>query len=1095
MLTLRHAARLLAGADSMDGIAALGRALGFEAVALPVGSDLAADVGLPAECARLAIVPGSGLLRLMLVQGTSEMPLQATVERVARRLAARAPHPLWCVIGMHARSTDVVIAAWSGDRSPPRVAALAVRRDRLVDSDAETVRALAAAHAGDDVATHAGWMEVLGRGSLTRRFYRELERTVGALADALEPRGSRLDAVARRELALLHVSRLLFLSFVQAKGWLDGDAAYLGRGFVRCMESGGNYHGRVLLPLFFGTLNTPPARRAPTARALGRIPFLNGGLFARTALERRAGGARFPDHALAPLFDRLLARYRFTAREDRLTWSEAAVDPEMLGHAFESLMDAGARRASGAFYTPQALVAHVTRLGLAEALAGGDVAREVVECALRDGEAPLDADPSRARELLCRIRALRLLDPACGSGAFLVHALEALSALARRVGDARPVSTVRRELLSSCIFGVDVNPTAVWLAELRLWLSVVIDSAETDALRVAPLPNLDRNVRVGDALLGGSFDGGAAGRGHGAAGACHVSRLRQRYARATGASKHALARRMEREERLAALRDLDSRLQSLAAHRRDLIACARGADLFGARRGLGRDERRRLEELRRESRSLQARRRSVAAGAGLPFAFRTHFPDVATSGFGLVLGNPPWVRPHNVPSADRRLLQREFASVRDAAWMAGAVGAGAGRGFATQADLAAPFVERSLSLLAPAGAAALVLPAKLWRSLSGGGVRRILAERASVRRVEDWTRSRHCFDAAVYPSVLVAAGAPADVDTDVADVAIAEETRCGRRCWHGRASAMRYDDDPASPWLMAPPEVRRAFDLLSDSGTSLVRSGLERPLLGVKCGCNEAFVVRPDASGARALRPFLRPLLRGSTLEPWRAPDPGERLLWTHDDDGAPLDEPPAAVLRHLSPWRARLARRTDARGSLPWWSLFRTESARADRPRVVWGDIGRAPRAALLAAGDATVPLNSCSYAGVGVRAGRSFLPRAVAGSPPRGVTEAVPRRGTGPPSVQAPRSRHHRGRRDRISALLPRAVGAPSSLCPRSAPLVEDVTTIHRQWWQRQRGEVRWAGRDRVYAGRPHREMPLVQLFGSPPRTSDRGAARCRV
>jgi hypothetical protein len=65
-----------------------------------------------------------------------------------------------------------------------------------------------------------------------------------------------------------------------------------------------------------------------------------------------------------------------------------------------------------------------------------------------------------------------------------------------------------------------------------------------------------------------------------------------------------------------------------------------------------------------------------------------------------------------------------------------------------------------------------------------------------------------------------------------------------------------------------------------------------------------------------------------------------------------------------MKSWRTRLEDRTDARHGARWWSLFRTESARGDQPRVVWGDMGREPRACVLPAGDVSVPLNSCYVA-----------------------------------------------------------------------------------------------------------------------------------
>src|SRR5438105_1225957 len=134
------------------------------------------------------------------------------------------------------------------------------------------------------------------------------------------------------------------------------------------METGGHFHRRVLLPLFFGTLNTRYGRRAAAARALGRIPFLNGGLFARTLNERLLRDVSFSDDELGKLFSDLFSRYRFTAREESTDLIELAVDPEMLGKAFESLMSTKDRKGSGSFYTPHALVARVADAALARAL-------------------------------------------------------------------------------------------------------------------------------------------------------------------------------------------------------------------------------------------------------------------------------------------------------------------------------------------------------------------------------------------------------------------------------------------------------------------------------------------------------------------------------------------------------------------------------------------------------------------------------------------------------------------------------------------------------------------------------------------------------
>src|SRR6185437_12495989 len=184
---------------------------------------------------------------------------------------------------------------------------------------------------------------------------------------------------------------------------------FLAGTFDRCMATGGGFHPRILLPLFFGTLNTRHARRAAAARALGRIPFLNGGLFARTVVERRLSRSLFPDDELGALFGELFARYRFTAREESAELTELAVDPEMLGKAFESLMRRQDRKSSGSFYTPHSLVARVADAALARALR---VSPETCHAA---SIAEL-SDISR-QSLRQRLDEITVLDPACGSGA------------------------------------------------------------------------------------------------------------------------------------------------------------------------------------------------------------------------------------------------------------------------------------------------------------------------------------------------------------------------------------------------------------------------------------------------------------------------------------------------------------------------------------------------------------------------------------------------------------------------------------------------------------------------------------------------------
>jgi hypothetical protein len=343
----------------------------------------------------------------------------------------------------------------------------------------------------------------------------------------------------------------------------------------------------------------------------------------------------------------------------------------------------------------------------------------------------------------------------------------------------------------------------------------------------------------------------------------------------------------------------------------------------------------------------------------------------------MVIGNPPWVRLHRIPSTDRDALRARYESMRHAAWRAGAAAGGASPGFAMQADLAALFTERAATLARPNGVVALLIPAKLFRSLAGGGLRALLHRSTTVVACEDHSAGRALFDAAVYPAVLVARRARAADDGTAEGTACAVMRRDTEIRWRAPHGRLPLEPSAGAPWLLLPAPVRAAFDALAAAGTPLAESPFGRPLLGVKSGCNEAFVVHPDA-GWRAKsgpavctvhsgdhegpvdRALLRPALRGEDLAPFAATAADHAILWTHDAAQQPFASLPPRAARWLNQWRSTLERRSDVGPRDRWWSLFRVESA-APGWRVVWGDVGRTPRALVLAPDDDTVPLNSC--------------------------------------------------------------------------------------------------------------------------------------
>src|SRR5262249_50239246 len=270
----------------------------------------------------------------------------------------------------------------------------------------------------------------------------------------------------------------------------------------------------------------------------------------------------------------------------------------------------------------------------------------------------------------------------------------------------------------------------------------------------------------------------------------------------------------DHEERRLALVALEREATLVTALRRDLLGVMRGRDLFGERRSAAAAEREQARALRQRSAAMRREQRRLVAGGALPFSFVVHFADVAAhAGFDVVIGNPPWVRVHRIPAAERESLRRRYRVYRAAAWEGGAARAHAGLGFAAQVDLAALFVERSLRLLRPGAVLSLLVPVKLWRSLAGGGVRRLLTEESRVLELEDYSEAPTTFDAAVYPSLLVAerwSGADGS-ETPGQIVAASHRRGGGPLVWRLPRRTLALDDSPGSPWLVLPSDVRDAF--------------------------------------------------------------------------------------------------------------------------------------------------------------------------------------------------------------------------------------------------------------------------------------------
>ncbi|MBB1125574.1 Eco57I restriction-modification methylase domain-containing protein [Thiospirillum jenense] len=349
------------------------------------------------------------------------------------------------------------------------------------------------------------------------------------------------------------LGQLVFLYFLQKKGWLgvakDGNWGSGARDFLRQLTNGAhgqytNLFNDVLEPLLYDTLATDRGHAAWCAQFNCRLPFLNGGLFEPlgnyhwrevdvllpnelfTNSERNAAG-----DVGTGIFD-VFDRYNFTVNEAEPLEKDVAIDPEMLGKVFENLIEDNRRKGLGAYYTPREIVHYMcqeslinyleTQLNTPELTA---VPRADLETLVRAGEQLVNYESVKTqyagREMPAAIQhhaklidealaAMTVCDSAVGSGAFpvgmMMEIVRARSALTPYFNTALPRSAYlfKRHAIQHCLYGVDIDPGAVEIAKLRLWLSLVVDEEEVEQIK--PLPNLDYKIVVGNSLLGVSKD-------------------------------------------------------------------------------------------------------------------------------------------------------------------------------------------------------------------------------------------------------------------------------------------------------------------------------------------------------------------------------------------------------------------------------------------------------------------------------------------------------------------------------------------------------------------------------------------------------------
>ena len=843
----------------------------------------------------------------------------------------------------------------------------------------------------------AAWLNALDTEALNRRFYRDLfgwfERAVG---EATFP-ADQAKALPLEEHIIRLITRLMFVWFIKEKNliaenlFIENRIAKLLKNYDR--DTGDSYYRAVLQNLFFATLNTEINRRGfskgsnVTHRDFSRYryeneiadpnqllalfaqtPFINGGLFDCLDSEEaiRDGGYRidcftdnpaqrrgyaipnrlfFDDDGLIPLFN----RYKFTVEENTPVEQEVALDPELLGKVFENLLAAynpetrdTARKQTGSYYTPRAVVDYMVDEALVAALAQACVPSDGdtglwqdrlrylldYEAAFDDANELFEAEETEG--IVRAISEIRVLDPAVGSGAFPMGMLHKMTMALRRLDpDNHRWATLQKKrarakadmafdtknprerkaelneisdtferysgdfgrklyLIQNSIFGVDIQTIATQIAKLRFFISLAIEQ-EPDATAsnygIKPLPNLETRFVAANTLI-----------------ALKAANQLDLFRQQIEGLKTQLTENRERHfhatrrPKKLACRDEDTKLRRALAE-----------ELNAA--GLPEDDANKITHWDPYDQNAKAS------------WFDPEYMFGVADGFDVVIGNPPYIQ-----------LQKNRGELRRRYQNAGFTT------FASTGDIYQLFYEKGCQLLKPQRGLIAYITSNSWlKAQYGRSTRRYFAEQHTPLQLLEM--GKDVFENAIVDTnILIARSGKSDaickaVDMDrLPDKAFPPE----ENLW----GQLRPREE--RPWSALSAIEQSIMDKMEAIGTPLKEWNVSINY-GIKTGYNDAFIIDNETKEALvAADPnsadIIKPVLRGRDIQRYQAQWAGLWLVYARK--GVEIDRYPA-VYSHLRQHQNALSKKA---GANEWYELQASPSDRLDslfkEEKLFWMDM-----------------------------------------------------------------------------------------------------------------------------------------------------------
>ena len=729
----------------------------------------------------------------------------------------------------------------------------------------------------------------------------------------------------------------------------------------------GNYYNAILQNLFFATLNctiedengntrkfaTSTKRDIKTLyryaemfsiseqeviNLFSEVPFLNGGLFECLDKTRYIDGveqcynfdgfsrndARFADgrykhRAVVPniLFFEpekgllsILSRYNFTIEENSPEEQQVALDPELLGKVFENLLGAynpetkeTARNQSGSFYTPREIVNYMVDESLIAYLGNNDFVRSLFSY-------DFTFDKTKSNEYLKiadKLKAVKILDPACGSGAFPMGLLNRMIDILERISPNEDIYELKLSVIENCLYGCDIQSIAAQITKLRFFISLICN-CEKDASKsnfgIPTLPNLETNFVSANSLI-----------------------AKKKEDRQLNLFKSEEIESIKKE--LHQIRHLHFSAKSTSTKHRlrekDLALREELIELLSDENNFGSDDARQLAEWNPYDQNDTSS------------FFDPEWMFGVADGFDIVIGNPPYIQLQNNGGELAKLYE--------------------GCGYFTfdrKGDIYCLFYERGWQLLKKGGHLCYITSNKWMRAGYGEKTRDFFANKTNPLLLIDFAGVKIFESATVDTNILLFSRSNNQ-----------HKTTCGITNKQNKDSVKNLSDfvrqqdiicdfSTSDSWVVLSPIEQSIKKKIEAVGTPLKDWDIQINY-GIKTGCNEAFIISTEKrkeildncqteDERKRTAELIRPILRGRDIKRYGYVDNGLFLINTHNGIRNKLpridinDYP--AVKTHLDQYWDRISTRTD-KGDTPYNLRNCAYLEDFSKPKIIWKIIG----------------------------------------------------------------------------------------------------------------------------------------------------------